>query len=47
MLLAQVQKGPGVVMLERSEASGGGVNFNICTFLHFGHVIYFAIFSLW
>jgi hypothetical protein len=26
-----------VVMLERSEASGGGVFIDICTFLHFGH----------
>jgi hypothetical protein len=30
-----VQKGPGVVMLERSEASGGGVKFDIYTFLQY------------
>jgi hypothetical protein len=41
--MALVQRGPlikvppsGVVMLERSEASGCGVDFNIYTFLHLG-----------
>jgi hypothetical protein len=34
--LALVQKGIEVVMLERSEASQGGVEYDIFTFLHFG-----------
>jgi hypothetical protein len=34
--LALVQKGIEVVMLEGSEKSGGGVDFNIHIFLHFG-----------
>jgi hypothetical protein len=33
---ALLQKSPRVVMLERSEASGGGVFIDIGTFLHFG-----------
>jgi hypothetical protein len=33
-ILAFLQKGSRVVMLERSEASGGGVFIDIYTFLH-------------